>query len=276
MMEMTESGVIDKVALVYGQMNEPPGARLRVGLSGPHDGRVLPRRGPGRPALHRQHLPLRPGGLRGLGAPRPDAERRRLPADARDRDGPAPGADHVDDDRLGHLGAGDLRARRRPHRPGAREHVRAPRLDDDALARDRREGDLPGDGSARLDLAGAPARDRLRTTTTASRRRFSRSCSATRTCRTSSRSSGWTSSPTRTSSSSPALAKSSGSSRSRTSSPSSSPAPPGKYVKLEDTIAGFDAIIQGEHDELPEAAFYMVGPIEDVQREGGQLEKAAA
>ena len=43
---------------------------------------------------------------------------------------------------------------------------------------------------------------------------------------------------------------------------------PGKYVKLEDTIAGFDAIIKGEHDDLPEAAFYMVGPIEDV------LEKA--
>jgi F-type H+-transporting ATPase subunit beta len=34
MLEMTESEVIDKVALVYGQMNEPPGARLRVGLSG--------------------------------------------------------------------------------------------------------------------------------------------------------------------------------------------------------------------------------------------------
>ena len=32
--EMTESGVIEKTALVYGQMNEPPGARLRVGLSG--------------------------------------------------------------------------------------------------------------------------------------------------------------------------------------------------------------------------------------------------
>jgi F-type H+/Na+-transporting ATPase subunit beta len=32
--EMTESDVLDKVALVYGQMNEPPGARLRVGLSG--------------------------------------------------------------------------------------------------------------------------------------------------------------------------------------------------------------------------------------------------
>ncbi|MDX6534179.1 MAG: F-type H+/Na+-transporting ATPase subunit beta [Gaiellales bacterium] len=33
-LEMTESGVIEKTALVYGQMNEPPGARLRVGLTG--------------------------------------------------------------------------------------------------------------------------------------------------------------------------------------------------------------------------------------------------
>jgi F-type H+-transporting ATPase subunit beta len=33
-LEMTESGVIDSTALIYGQMNEPPGARLRVGLSG--------------------------------------------------------------------------------------------------------------------------------------------------------------------------------------------------------------------------------------------------
>jgi F-type H+-transporting ATPase subunit beta len=33
-LEMEESGVLNKVALVYGQMNEPPGARLRVGLSG--------------------------------------------------------------------------------------------------------------------------------------------------------------------------------------------------------------------------------------------------
>src|SRR5213080_3078788 len=34
LIEMTESKVLDRVALVYGQMNEPPGARLRVGLSG--------------------------------------------------------------------------------------------------------------------------------------------------------------------------------------------------------------------------------------------------
>ena len=33
-LEMTESKVLDKVALVYGQMNEPPGCRMRVALSG--------------------------------------------------------------------------------------------------------------------------------------------------------------------------------------------------------------------------------------------------
>jgi F-type H+-transporting ATPase subunit beta len=51
---------------------------------------------------------------------------------------------------------------------------------------------------------------------------------------------------------------------------------PGKYVKLEDTIAGFDAIIKGEFDELPEAAFYMVGPIEDVHEKARSLEQVAA
>jgi len=51
---------------------------------------------------------------------------------------------------------------------------------------------------------------------------------------------------------------------------------PGEYVKLEDTIAGFDAIIQGEHDELPESAFYMVGTIESAQEKAGKLEQAAA
>ncbi|CDE89085.1 TPA: F0F1 ATP synthase subunit beta [Candidatus Gastranaerophilales bacterium HUM_20] len=38
---------------------------------------------------------------------------------------------------------------------------------------------------------------------------------------------------------------------------------PGKYVKLEDTIKGFKEIIEGKHDELPEQAFYMVGTIEE-------------
>ncbi len=38
---------------------------------------------------------------------------------------------------------------------------------------------------------------------------------------------------------------------------------PGKYVSLRETIAGFKAILDGEYDHLPEQAFYMVGPIEE-------------
>jgi F-type H+-transporting ATPase subunit beta len=38
----------------------------------------------------------------------------------------------------------------------------------------------------------------------------------------------------------------------------------GKYVKIEDTIKGFTKIIDGELDEIPEQAFYMTGPIEEV------------
>ncbi len=42
---------------------------------------------------------------------------------------------------------------------------------------------------------------------------------------------------------------------------------PGKYVSLKDTIAGFQAIVNGDHDGLPEQAFYMVGSIgEAVER----------
>ena len=43
---------------------------------------------------------------------------------------------------------------------------------------------------------------------------------------------------------------------------------PGKYVPLKDTIKGFQAIINGEMDEYPEAAFFNVGTIEEVVAEG--------
>ncbi len=38
---------------------------------------------------------------------------------------------------------------------------------------------------------------------------------------------------------------------------------PGKYVKVEDTVRGFKEILEGKHDDLPEQAFYMVGTIEE-------------
>ncbi|MEX0692358.1 MAG: F0F1 ATP synthase subunit beta [Gemmatimonadales bacterium] len=49
---------------------------------------------------------------------------------------------------------------------------------------------------------------------------------------------------------------------------------PGKYVKLEDTVESFERVVQGEFDHLPEQAFYMVGGIEDVVARAKQLEQA--
>jgi len=40
---------------------------------------------------------------------------------------------------------------------------------------------------------------------------------------------------------------------------------PGKFVPLIETIKGFKSILAGELDHLPEVAFYMVGPIEEVK-----------
>ncbi|MDC1092723.1 F0F1 ATP synthase subunit beta [Pelagibacteraceae bacterium] len=48
---------------------------------------------------------------------------------------------------------------------------------------------------------------------------------------------------------------------------------PGKLVNLDDTIKGFDAICKGEYDHLPEAAFYMVGGIEEVIEKAEKLSK---
>jgi F-type H+-transporting ATPase subunit beta len=45
----------------------------------------------------------------------------------------------------------------------------------------------------------------------------------------------------------------------------------GKLVSLKDTIAGFKAILSGEYDDLPEGAFYMVGGIEDVQAKAAKM-----
>jgi len=48
----------------------------------------------------------------------------------------------------------------------------------------------------------------------------------------------------------------------------------GKYVKLEDTIASFERVVAGEFDQLPEQAFYLVGGIEDVVEQAKQLASA--
>jgi F-type H+-transporting ATPase subunit beta len=49
----------------------------------------------------------------------------------------------------------------------------------------------------------------------------------------------------------------------------------GKYVKVADTIRGFDSICKGELDHLPEQAFYMVGPIEEAIEKAERLKAEA-
>src|SRR5213078_1666133 len=54
---------------------------------------------------------------------------------------------------------------------------------------------------------------------------------------------------------------------------------PGKYVKVEDTVRGFKEILDGQHDDLPERAFYMKGGIDQVtegMRKEGRTEREEA
>ena len=51
---------------------------------------------------------------------------------------------------------------------------------------------------------------------------------------------------------------------------------PGKLVDLEDTIKGFRAIVDGEYDDLPEQAFYMVGGMNEAIEKAKQMAAEAA
>ena len=49
---------------------------------------------------------------------------------------------------------------------------------------------------------------------------------------------------------------------------------PGEFVTLDDTISSFKAIAEGKYDHIPEQAFYMVGGIEDVEKKAKELERS--
>src|SRR5881397_390435 len=103
----------------------------------------------------------------------------------------------------------------------------------------------------------------------------SRFCSATRRFRTSSPFSVWMSFPKRTSS--PSRAR-------KIERFLSQPfhvaevftGAPGVFVQLADTIRGFKGLCEGKYDHLPEAAFYMVGTIEQAVEKGKKLAAEAA
>jgi F-type H+-transporting ATPase subunit beta len=49
----------------------------------------------------------------------------------------------------------------------------------------------------------------------------------------------------------------------------------GRYVPVAETVRGFREIIEGKHDDLPEAAFYMVGSIDEVKEQAERMATAA-
>ena len=51
---------------------------------------------------------------------------------------------------------------------------------------------------------------------------------------------------------------------------------PGKFVSLEDTIKGFEGLVKGDYDHIPEAAFYMVGTMEEALEKAKKMEEEAA
>ena len=102
-----------------------------------------------------------------------------------------------------------------------------------------------------------------------------RSCSATRTCRTSSPSSAWTSS----SEEDKVIVTRARKIQQFLSQPffvaEQFTGIPGKYVPIDETIASFKALCEGEYDHLPEQAFFLVGGIEEAVAQAKRMESAA-
>jgi F-type H+/Na+-transporting ATPase subunit beta len=270
-LEMTESGVINDTALVFGQMDEPPGTRLRVALSaltmaeyfrdvqkqdvllfidnifrftqaGSEVSTLL-----GRMPSAVGYQPTWPTRWASCRSASPPPEGTRSP-------------------------------RCRPIYVPADDSPTRPRTPRSPTSTPRRccPGPSPSWASTRpwtrwtrlsriLDpryIGDGALRDRARSR---------RSCSATRTCRTSSPSSASTSCPRRT--------------RCWSTGPVADPAlpvpehvrrrglhrQPGSFVSMDETLASFKALAEGEYDHIPEQAFFMCGGIEDVEAKAKKL-----
>ena len=263
-LEMSESGVIDKTALIFGQMDEPPGVRLRVGLAALTVAEYF------RDEMGQDVLLFIDNVFRFVQA---GSEVSTLLGRMPSAVGYQPtlaGEMGVLQERitstrpLHHLAAGDLRARRRHHRPGPAHHLRPPGRDHGAGPRDRLARHLPGGRPADLDLAhprpalrrrralpGRPAGpgDPAALQRPPGHHRHPRGRRAVR-----------------------------GRQGDRQPGPAdqrflSQPfyvaeqftGVPGKTVPLDETIASFDALAGGDCDHLPEQAFFNVGGIEEAE-----------
>ena len=162
--DMQGSGVLARTVLVYGQMNEPPGARWRVPLTALTIAEYF------RDQKHQNVLLLMDNvfrfvqaGQRGLQPARPPAVARRLSADAGDRSRRAAGAHRFGRRRGGHRDPGGLRPGRRFHRSGGDGDLQPYGQHHHAVAQPCRGRLLSGRRSARLVIGAArSARGRRR------------------------------------------------------------------------------------------------------------------
>ncbi len=268
--EMKESNVLDKVALVYGQMNEPPGNRLRVALTGLTMAEYF--RDEGRDVLmfidNIYRYTLAGVEVSALLGRMPSAVGYQ-PTLAEEMG--------VLQERITSTSKGSITSIQAVYVPAddLTDPSRPPRLLT-WMPRLCWRAPLPSWVFTRPWIRLIPPRVSLtrrlsvRSITTLPRT-SSRCCSVIKSCRTSSLSWVWTSFPKKTSSPSPGRVKFSGFLSQPFFVAEVFTGSPGKYVSLKDTIRGFRAIVDGEHDDLPEQAFYMVGSIDEAVEKARNL-----
>ena len=262
------------MALVYGQMTEPPGARLRVGLTGLTVAEYFRDEGQDVLLFIDNIFRFTQAGSE------VSALLGRMPSAVGYQPNLATEMGELQEritstkQGLHHLGAGHLRARRRLHRSGSGDHLRPPRRDHQPVARDlaighlsRRSirwpprrafstrnivGDEHYDTAQRVkqilqrykdlqDIIAILGIDELSEEDkliVARARKIQR----------------FLSQPFHVAEQFTGFK--------------------GKYVKLEDTVRSFQAILDGKHDDIPEQAFYMQGTIDDVLERAEQMKKA--
>lgn len=151
--ELAEANVLKDTALVFGQMDEPPGTRMRVALSALTMAEWF-RDEQGQDVLlfidNIFRFTQAGSEVSTLLGRMPSAVG--IPAHAGRRDGRAAGAHHLDAGTLDHVDASRLRARRRLHRPSAGDHVRPPGRHDRAIPCGVLQGHLPRRGPAGVQL----------------------------------------------------------------------------------------------------------------------------
>ena len=268
--EMADSGVVNlenlgesKVAMVYGQMNEPPGNRLRVALTGLTIAESF--RDEGKDVLFFVDNIYRYT----LAGTEVSALLGRMPSAVGYQPTLAEEMGRLQE-RITSTKVGSITSIQAVYVPAddltdpvAGHHLRPPRLHGRAFARHRLARHLPRGRPARLHQRASSTPTSSALSTTRPRAPCRARCSATRSCATSSPFSAWTSWRRKTSWPWPAPARSSASCRSRFSVAEVFTGSPGKYVSLKETIRGFKMIVAGECDSLPEQAFYMVGTIDE-------------